>query len=157
MDCHLLRIVKRLLLFGALAISVASCGKKSGCTDFSSPNYDPDAFSDDGSCIPVNRKFIGLWDVTSDCDSANFYRSIERNLNNPFEVLLTDVNGNFNVRAHISDDNISFSDTLSPFIYIEGAGQVTGDGHLELSYKITYSGSGAFSEWYCFDRMTLVQ
>lgn len=44
----------------------ASC-VYAGCTDPDSDNYNPKATIDDGSCIDVRQKFVGDWDVSSDC------------------------------------------------------------------------------------------
>lgn len=38
-----------------------------GCTDPTADNYNPNANTDDGSCIDARTKFVGQYDVQTDC------------------------------------------------------------------------------------------
>ena len=76
-----------IVAFGVLM----SCGRRSGCTDPSSDNFDIDAEFDDGSCIPMTLKFEGLYEIEEECplDSYFYNMSIRAGFNDPFEIVLT--------------------------------------------------------------------
>ncbi|MEM9985041.1 MAG: hypothetical protein AAF804_08075, partial [Bacteroidota bacterium] len=61
------------LMLGGLS----SC-EQAGCTNPFSDNYDPEATTDDGSCILAREKFIAQYTVAESCPSGNY--TFEMNL-----------------------------------------------------------------------------
>lgn len=145
-------------LMATISFAISGCSKQQGCTDFSSPNYNPDALVDDGSCIPMNQKFLGTWDVQSDCSDVGYYRSITPH-QDKFGVSVTNLGRNLGaVSARISEDNITIpSQSVSAFIVIEGAGVMLSNGFMRLSYRVRDSSSGQVVIYDCMDEMSKIQ
>ncbi|MFT4981061.1 MAG: hypothetical protein ACI9UR_000908 [Bacteroidia bacterium] len=129
------------LLF--LTIILASSCKNEGCTDFEAENYDPEAVINDGSCILTRDKFLGNFQVSSDCFAEDYFRSITATQNEYIVVItnLADTLGD--VEASVFGENITIEvQTVGNLITIEGAGVYIEDDAISISYRIRDSRSG---------------
>jgi len=72
-------------------VLLSSCINREGCTDPASDNFDINAEIDNGTCIPMTEKFLGLYDVQEDCefDSYLYPMSIYASFQDPFEIVIT--------------------------------------------------------------------
>jgi len=134
--------LKYALLF-LIATAINGCKKHSGCTEFGSENFDPEAIVDDGSCIHIRDKFIGNFSVNSDCFSNNYNRNITETQDEYMVVIsnLADTLGA--VDARVYGDNITIElQTVQPSITVEGAGVYSEENAISLSYRIRDSRSG---------------
>ncbi len=125
-----------------IALFLQSC-QNEGCTDFGAENYDPEATVNDGSCILVRDKFLGLFQVSSDCSSDPYFRTISATQNEYIVVItnLADTLGD--VEARVFGENITIDvQNIQPFITIEGAGVYVEDDAISISYRIRDNRSG---------------
>jgi hypothetical protein len=138
-----------------LLVAVSSCKKNAGCTDFGTENYDPEAIINDGSCILIRDKFLGNFQVSSDCFSSNYSRTISITQNEYVVTIsnLADTLGN--VEAHVYGNNITIEpQSVHTSIIIEGAGVYVEENQISLSYKIRDSSSGTEVIHDCFELCT---
>ncbi|MCF8278430.1 MAG: hypothetical protein K9J17_17010 [Flavobacteriales bacterium] len=143
-----------LLLIGMAAVG---CKENAGCTEFGSENYDPDAVINDGSCISVRDKFIGSFDVSSDCISANYNRTISAALNESTVTISNLADTLPEVEAKVFGQNITIeSQSVHPSITVEGAGVFTEDSTLSISYRIRDNRSGIQVIHDCFEVCTKI-
>ena len=133
--------LKYFLLF-LITVVFASC-KNEGCTQFGTENYDPDAIIDDGSCILTRDKFLGNFQVSSDCLAEDYFRTVSATQNEYIVVItnLADTLGD--VEARVFGENITIDiQTIGNLITIEGAGVYVADDQISLSYRVRDSRSG---------------
>ncbi|MDC0304037.1 hypothetical protein OAL15_03400 [Flavobacteriales bacterium] len=126
----------RQIIFFLSVVLLASC-KNEGCTDFGAENYDPEATINDGSCILTRDKFLGQFQVSSDCFSDNYSRTISATQNEYIVVItnLADTLGD--VEARVFGENITIdTQTIENLITIEGAGVYTEDNAISITYRI---------------------
>lgn len=132
----------RLTIFFLTVVLLASC-KNEGCTDFGAENYDPEAAINDGSCILTRDKFLGEFEVNSDCIADNYLRTISATQNEYIVVItnLADTLGD--VQARVFGENITIDvQTIGNLITIEGAGVYVEDDAISITYRIRDSRSG---------------
>ena len=142
------------LVWLLLIVTLASaCKKNAGCTKFGTENYDPDAIVDDGSCILARDKFLGQFNVSSDCFSDNYQRTISAT-SDEFVVTISNLADTLgNVDARIYADNITIDlQTIRTGVTIEGAGVFQEEGVVSISYRIRDSRSGIEIIHDCFEQ-----
>ncbi len=125
-----------------MIILFAGC-KNEGCTDFGAENYDPEAAINDGSCILTRDKFLGLFQVSSDCFADDYFRTISATQNEYLVVItnLADTLGD--VEARVFGKNITIDvQTVGNMITIEGAGVYVEDDAISITYRVRDSRSG---------------
>ncbi len=126
-------------------LSIASCKKNSGCTEFGSENYDPDAAINDGSCIAVNEKFIGSFQVSSNCFVDDYSRQITATANKQIVIIsnLADTLGS--VEAQVAGSDITIEQQMiSSLVTIEGAGTyVMENDAISLSFRVRDNRTGS--------------
>lgn len=133
---------------------LASCGKNSGCNRFGSENFDPDAVIDDGSCIEMRDKFLGLYSVTSDCRAGAYLRTISET-SDRFIVEVTNIGDTLGtVTAEVIANNITIErQTVRTNVTVEGAGIYDSDlNQLDLTIRIRDRRSGIEVITNCLDR-----
>ena len=132
----------RLISLFILILVLASC-QNEGCPDFSAENYDPDAVVNDGSCILVRDKFLGSFQVSSDCHADNYTRTISAT-QNQYIVVITNLGDTLgSVEANVYGTNITIDrQSIGTLITVEGAGVYVEDDAISLSYRIRDSRSG---------------
>ncbi|MCB0755440.1 MAG: hypothetical protein H6602_13140 [Flavobacteriales bacterium] len=132
-------------LFFALILVTAlySCKDNEGCTQFGSENYDPDAIVDDGSCVHIRDKFIGTFNVTSDCTSDQ-YEALITETPEDYVVTITNLADSLSsVQARVYADNITIDrQSIGIGVTIEGAGIYVEEAAISLSYRIRDTRSG---------------
>ena len=133
----------RLFLSLFIIVGLYSCKKNAGCTQFGSENYDPDAVVEDGSCIHVRDKFIGAFNVTSDCFSDQ-YETLIAETQEEYVVAITNLADTLGpVQARVYADNITIDrQTVGIGVTIEGAGIYVEEAAISISYRIRDTRSG---------------
>jgi len=133
----------------------AGCKKDSGCTEFGTDNYDPEAVIDDGSCIETRDKFLGNFQVSSDCIADDYARAIEVT-SERYAVTISNLADTLGtVRADVFGANITIAlQTLGTGITVEGAGVYVEENQISLSYRIRDSRSGTEVIQDCFELCT---
>jgi len=151
---------RSLFLFAActhllmVILLLASCGKDRGCNRFGSENYDPDAVIDDGSCIEMRDKFLGLYSVSSDCRAGAYLRSVSET-SDRFIVEVTNIGDTLGtVTAEVIANNITIErQTVRTNVTVEGAGIYDSDlNQLSLTIRIRDRRSGTEVITNCLDR-----
>lgn len=137
------------------AILASACKKDSGCTQFGTDNYDPEAVIDDGSCIETRDKFLGDFQVSSDCFADNYMRVISVTSEQYTVTIsnLADTLGTVNAQVFGTDITIE-PQILGTGISVEGAGLFVNENQLSLSYRIRDSRSGTEVIHDCFEVCT---
>ena len=125
------------------AILASGCKKDSGCTEFGTDNYDPEAVIDDGSCIETRDKFIGDFLVSSDCFAADYARTISVTSERYSVTIsnLADTLGTVNADVFGTDITIVLQ-AIVPGLTVEGAGLYTEENQVSISYRIRDTRSG---------------
>lgn len=143
------------LAFFLCAILVSGCNKDSGCTKFGSDNYNPDAVIDDGSCIETRDKFLGNFQVSSNCIVDDYARQISATSKRYTVTIsnLADTLGEANAEVFGTDITIE-PQSLGTGITVEGAGLYVEDNIISLSYRIRDSRSGTEIIHDCFELCT---
>ena len=135
-----------------IATAFIGC-KNEGCTNFAAENYDPDATSNDGSCILTRDKFLGEFNVNSDCFANDYPRNISTTQNEYVVVIsnLADTLGD--VQASVFGENITIElQTISNLITVEGAGvYVTENQTISMTYRIRDNRNGMEVIHDCFE------
>ena len=141
--------------FFLFAFLAYGCKKNSGCTEFGTDNYDPEAVIDDGSCIETRDKFIGDFRVNSDCFAADYTRTISVTSERYSVTIsnLADTLGTVNAGVFGTDITIE-PQSLGAGITIEGAGIYVEENQVSLSYRIRDSRSGTEVIHDCFEVCT---
>jgi len=135
-------------------VLLASCGSDRGCNRFGSENYDPDAVIDDGSCIEMRDKFLGLYSVSSDCRAGAYLRSVSET-SDRFIVEVTNIGDTLGtVTAEVIANNITIErQTVRTNVTVEGAGIYDSDlNELSLTIRIRDRRSGTEVITNCLDR-----
>ena len=137
------------------AILVSGCKKESGCTKFGTDNYDPEAVIDDGSCIEARDKFLGDFQVNSDCIADNYQRTISITPSRYVVTIsnLADTLGTVDADVFGNDITIALQ-SLGTGISVEGAGLYIEDNQISLSYRIRDTRSGIEIIHDCFELCT---
>ncbi len=80
-----------LAFLSALSLQLSSCVDREGCTDPASDNFNINAEIDNGTCIPVTAKFLGLYQVDEVCEDGEYSypMSAYASFADPFEIVLT--------------------------------------------------------------------
>ena len=138
-----------------LVVGISSCKKNAGCTDFGTENYDPEAVINDGSCVLIRDKFLGSFQVSSDCFSSGYVRTISIT-QDKFVVTISNLADTLgNVEAQIYGNNITIEpQSVHTSIIIEGAGVYVEENKISLSYKVRDSRSGTEVIHDCFELCT---
>lgn len=120
------------------------CKENSGCTQFGSENFDPDAIVDDGSCIHIRDKFIGTFNVISDCFSEQ-QELIISEASDDYMVTITNLADTLpTVQANVYGNNITIDrQPVAIGVTVEGAGVYTEEAAISLSYRTRDSRSGS--------------
>lgn len=135
-------------------VLLASCGSDRGCNRFGSENFDPDAIIDDGSCIEMRDKFLGLYSVSSDCSAGAYLRSVSET-SERFIVEVTNIGDTLGtVTAEVIANNITIErQTVRTNVTVEGAGIYDSDlNELSLTIRIRDRRSGTEVITNCLDR-----
>lgn len=118
-----------------------------GCTDPEADNYDPRATIDDGSCIDKREKFVGDWDVTSDCGFQFLIAGVQ-NISivssNKDEILLSPYVGGGDAVGEV-DNRVELEipqSTNGPFDF-SASGEISTDGQ-EITLDIEYTNNIPF-------------
>lgn len=134
-----------------LATSLTNCVDREGCTDPASDNFDINAEIDNGNCIPMTEKFLGLYEVNEVCETGDYSypMSAYASFQDPFEIIITNygdlgidvigvVDGNFifipDQLFRINQNNIEI---------LAGEGEIL-NGILSIRYL--YSENGSYPE-----------
>lgn len=124
-----MRFLSSFVFIAALIIVASSCNNFPGCTESTADNFDPNAKTDDSTCIPARDKMIGnftytrMWtDVLTDLDSTDFgaIQITEANTAlNDFNMLFNGVDIRFGsvVALDIDIDPFTVTDTVFTFPY----------------------------------------
>ena len=126
-----------------LPILLGSC-QNEGCTEFGAENYDPDAVVNDGSCILVRDKFLGMFQVSSDCHVDDYTRTISAT-QNEYVVVITNLGDTLgSVEASVYGNNITIDrQSVGTLITVEGAGVYVEEDAISLSFRIRDSRTGS--------------
>lgn len=137
------------------AILAAGCKKDSGCTKFGTDNYNPEAVIDDGSCIETRDKFLGNFQINSDCFVDNYMRTISVTSERYAVTIsnLADTLGTVNANVFGTDITIELQ-SLGTGITVEGAGLYIEENQLSISYRIRDTRSGTEVIHDCFEVCT---
>lgn len=145
------------LLAVALAFTITSCKKEVGCTKFGSDNYNPDAIIEDGSCILARDKFLGTFNVQSDC-SDNYVLEIIPTVNDSKVLILNLADSLGEIEANIYDQNITIEQQqLNQFVTVEGAGVHLAEDSVSLSFRIRDFRNGGPDIYDCFELFLKVE
>jgi hypothetical protein len=127
-----------------MTMVVYGCDKNSGCTQFGSENFDPDAITDDGSCIHIRDKFIGTFVVTSDCTSGQ-YEVLISEAQDDYTVAISNLADSLEtLEARVYGDNITIDrQVIGTGVTIEGAGTYVEEATVSLSFRIRDTRSGS--------------
>jgi len=127
---------------------LSNCQDREGCTDPASDNFDINAEVDNGTCIPMVEKFIGLYDVEEVCEFETYVypMSVSASFYDPFEITIS----NF---ADLSLDIIGFVDrnlvvipdqtietSTDTYVFLDGRGEII-NGSLSIRYWYGQNGS----------------
>lgn len=160
------------ILIGAI-LSLQSCKKEepepiAGCMDPQSDNYNPDAETDDGNCIPWRDKFIGDFILNGGACITDI------NLSNPGDMMLIEPSGNTTTKTKIliklNVNGASWTITANitgkyefeiptqpftpnPLISIWGSGSIDSNGN--LNFELTFS-DGSPTQYVCDYEATLL-
>lgn len=139
------------LLFSIVTLAVG-CKKDAGCTKFGSENYDPEAVVDDGSCVSVRDKFIGTFEVDSDCITDNYERTISEGAGE-YDVVISNLADTLSdVNAYVFAENITIDrQSIGFFVTLEGAGVAINDSTISISYRIRENKNGIEVIHDCFE------
>lgn len=142
----------RLLVLCFFSFSLLGCNRNSGCTEFGSENYDSDAVVDDGSCVNFRDKFIGVFNVNSDCITDGYQLTIQEGQSDN-EVTISNLSDTLNVlTARVYGDNITIDlQTVATSVNLEGAGVYVDTNAISLSYRFRDSRTGAEVQTDCIE------
>lgn len=131
------------------------CKKNVGCTQFGTDNYDPDAVVDDGSCILARDKFVGQFNVVSDCTESDYTRTIGTTPDE-FVVAINNIADSLgSVDARIYGKNITIDrQAIGNNITVEGAGIFTEDSTISITYRIRDQQNGTLQIIDCVETCT---
>ncbi len=140
--------IYKFVLFFSLLVVLTSCIDREGCTDPASDNFDINAEIDNGTCIPMTEKFLGLYDVQEDCeyDTYLYPMSIYASFQDPFEIVITNF-GDLSIDVYalvdrnflVIPDQI-FLDNGDEIAILDGDGEIL-NGVLSIRYLYGQNGS----------------
>ena len=141
-----------LLLFTVFAFG---CKQESGCTEFGSDNFNADAIVDDGSCIPARDKFLGNFQVSSDCFSSLYSTVISEEADDN-EVTISNLADTLvDIKAEVFLKEITIENQVVGLgVSIEGAGISISEDTISLSYRIRDVRGGTEQVFDCFEELT---
>ncbi len=131
-----------LLLFCSIIILLQSCSK-SGCTDSTADNYDPDATTSIDNCIPARDKFIAQYSVQEQCGVNSYTYDISIAAASPGKKNVTITNfGQLitPVLAEVNGSLIQITEATYGNVIIAGQGELSGN-ILVLSYSAIDAGT----------------
>lgn len=139
-------------LIAFLLFLAYGCKQESGCTKFGSENYNPEAVVDDGSCIHIKDKFLGLFDVASDCFNEQEQLLIAET-SDDYIVTISNLGDTLPpISANVYGDNITIDrQSVGIGVTVEGAGVYTDEAAISLSYRIRDSRNGTVMITDCLD------
>jgi len=142
----------RIVLLFSIATLAVGCKKDAGCTKFGSENYDPEAVVNDGSCVSVRDKFIGTFEVNSDCITDNYERTISEGAGE-YDVVISNLADTLSdVNAYVFAENITIDrQSIGFFVTLEGAGVAINDSTISISYRIRENRNGIEVIHDCFE------
>jgi len=128
-----------------------SCQDREGCTDPASDNFNINAEVDNGSCIPMTEKFLGLFEVAEDCefDSYDYPMSIYASYIDPYEIIITNFGDlSIDVIAYVDGRFLSIPDQFiqsqgDEIAILEGEGEIL-NGVLSIRYLYGQNGGQTF-------------
>lgn len=138
-------------LFIMAAFLIISCQDREGCTDPSSDNFDINAEIENGTCIPMTEKFLGLYDVVEECEFEiyTYPMSIYASFNDPYEIVITNF-GDLGIdviafvdRRAVALPNQYIQSDGAELAIIDGRGEIV-NGNLVISYYYGQNGSDLF-------------
>jgi len=125
-----------------------NCQDREGCTDPASDNFDINAEVDNGTCVPMVEKFIGLYDVEEVCEydiytypmsiSATFYDPFEISISN-FADLRINIVGSVDRNLVLIPDQIIQTNTTE-YAILDGRGEII-NGNISIRYWYSQNGS----------------
>lgn len=126
-----------------LGATLLGC-RKEGCTQFGAENYDVDATLDDGSCILVRDKFLGNFQVSSNCFADDYQRTIETTTDQYLVTISNMADTLGTVEAHVwGKDIVIDRQTVRTGVTVEGAGvYVEENDAISLTFRIRDTRSG---------------
>ena len=141
-----------LLLFTVFGFG---CKQESGCTEFGSDNFNADAIVDDGSCIPARGKFLGNFQVSSDCFTS-LYSTVISEEANDYEVTISNLADTLvDIKAEVFLKEITIENQVVGLgVSIEGAGISISEDTISLSYRIRDVRGGTEQVFDCFEELT---
>ncbi len=110
----------------------SSCITREGCTDPASDNFDINAEIDNGTCIPMIEKFLGLYEVNEVCEDGDYsyYMSAYASFDDPFEIVITNY-GNLGIDViGVVDQNFIFIPDQYFIIGQEDISILAGEGEI---------------------------
>jgi len=118
--------------------------RKEGCTQFGAENYDPDATVNDGSCILVRDKFLGSFEVNSNCFTDNYLRTIETTTDQHVVTISNMADTLGTVEAHVwGTDIVIDRQSVRTGVTVEGAGvYVAENDAISLTFRIRDTRTG---------------
>lgn len=130
-----------ILIIALTAIIILPGCKIEGCTDESAWNFDPDATSDDGTCV-YKSLLSGTYNVNESCNSGgNYQYSMAISVNYPNIIITNFGDWGFNVTGTISAGNIIIPDQqVSAFGSTFNLSNVSGTcntGTFSITYTIS--------------------
>lgn len=143
----------KVVILALLVSSVTGCKKHAGCTKFGSENYDPEAIVEDGSCIAVRDKFLGTFQVYSNCTTSPYTMSVAEH-SNENKVTISMLADTLNdVDAEVYGQNITIEEqSIGVGVTVEGAGISIHQDTVELSIRIRDFRGGTLVTRDCFER-----
>lgn len=139
-----------LITFGILlSISLSSCIDREGCTDPASDNFDINAEIDNGTCIPMTEKFLGLYEVNEVCEDGDYIypMSAYASFVDPFEIIITNY-GDLGIDViGVVDRNFLFIPDQFFRIGTDDIAILSGEGEILngiLSIRYLYEANGYF-------------
>lgn len=141
----------KIIGFLLVACCLLNCVDREGCTDPASDNFNINAEVDNGTCIPMTAKFLGLYDVEEECEFGSYVypMSIYASFRDPFEIIITNFGDlSIDVYAIVDRNYITIPDQIiiqdgNEIAILEGTGDII-DGSLIIDYLYGQNGSEAF-------------
>lgn len=127
--------------------TLSNCVDREGCTDPASDNFDINAEIDNGTCIPMVEKFLGLYEVEEVCEDGDYsyFMSAYASFDNPFEIIITNY-GDLGIDVvGVVDRNFIFIPDQYFIIGPDDIGILAGEGEILngiLSIRYIYDQNG---------------
>jgi hypothetical protein len=116
--------------------------KPEGCTEPNSDNYDPEAETDNGECIPSRDKFMGNYNAAEVCPTGSFVyvAVIDTSLASDTTLLISNfADLNIAVRAEVFRSDFTIPrqqfNISSDNVFVSGTGGIDG-GQITINYTL---------------------